>query len=81
MNKKKNKKRKINTNHKYDHEKNNCIKSNNSDSNDFSIPIEIDTHYSLYGKHVWEVIYHDKCPICGCNVDEYGFCGCGSGSE
>ena len=23
----------------------------------FAVPLEIDTHYQLYGKHMWEVNY------------------------
>ncbi|MGE0243742.1 MAG: hypothetical protein AB7P56_07415 [Nitrososphaeraceae archaeon] len=51
-----------------------------SDSNDtpFVVPMEIDTHFKLYGKHSWEVKYYAKCEICNSNFDEFGFCACGS---
>ena len=80
-NKKKNKKKQNESSHDYDSKNDINIKLQKNNPDDFNIPPEIDTHFSLYGKHVWEAVYFDKCPICGCNVDEYGFCGCGSGSE
>jgi len=42
------------------------------------IPLEIDTHFQLYGKHAWEVEYGERCPLCNKRIDEYGFCACGS---
>ncbi len=42
------------------------------------VPIEIDIHYKLYGKHSWEVKYYGKCEICNSSFDEFGFCACGS---
>ncbi|MDQ3853971.1 MAG: hypothetical protein M3299_14190 [Thermoproteota archaeon] len=42
------------------------------------IPLEIDTHYQLYGKHAWEIEYGDQCPSCNKRIDEFGFCACGS---
>ena len=41
------------------------------------VPLEIDTHYQLYGKHAWEIEYGDRCPICNNRIDEFGFCACG----
>lgn len=41
------------------------------------VPLEIDTHYQLYGKHAWEIEYGDRCPICNKRIDEFGFCACG----
>jgi hypothetical protein len=45
------------------------------------VPIEIDTHFQMYGKHVWEVEYGERCPLCNKRIDEYGFCACGSGGQ
>ena len=45
------------------------------------VPIEIDTHFQMYGKHVWEVEYGERCPLCNKTIDEYGFCACGSGGQ
>ncbi|MFL6491390.1 MAG: hypothetical protein ACJ70M_07800 [Nitrososphaera sp.] len=42
------------------------------------IPLEIDTHYELYGKHAWEVQYGERCPNCNKRIDEFGFCACGA---
>jgi hypothetical protein len=49
-----------------------------SDSDADRIPLEIDTHFQLYGKHAWEVQYGERCPLCNQRIDEYGFCACGS---
>jgi hypothetical protein len=49
--------------------------------NSSPIPKEIDTHYKLYGKHVWEIKYYEKCEICNSPFDEFGFCACGSGKS
>jgi hypothetical protein len=42
------------------------------------VPIEIDTHYKLYGKYMWDVVYDDdqRCPICEKRIDEFGLCAC-----
>ena len=40
------------------------------------VPLEIDTHFKLFGKHMWEVTYGEKCSICGKKIDEFGFCAC-----
>lgn len=45
------------------------------------IPKEIDTHYKLYGKHVWDIKFFEKCEICNSHFDEFGFCACGSGKS
>jgi hypothetical protein len=45
-------------------------------SQGFSVPLEIDTHYQLYGKHMWEVNYLEKCPRCDKRIDEFGYCAC-----
>jgi hypothetical protein len=42
------------------------------------IPIEIDTHFKLFGKPMWEVQYNEKCPLCEKKIDEFGFCACNS---
>lgn len=42
----------------------------------FTVPLEIDTHYQLYGKHMWEVNYFEKCPRCEKRIDEFGYCAC-----
>ncbi len=53
--------------------------SNNIDEESPSpVPKEIDTHYKLYGKHIWEIKYYEKCEICNSPFDEFGFCACGS---
>jgi rRNA maturation endonuclease Nob1 len=45
---------------------------------DQQVPLEIDTHYHLYGKHAWEIEYGERCPACNKRIDEFGFCACGS---
>lgn len=45
----------------------------------FPIPEEIDSHYKLYGKHIWDIKFYEKCEICNSPFDEFGFCACGSG--
>jgi hypothetical protein len=42
----------------------------------FTVPLEIDTHYQLYGKHMWEVNYYENCPRCDKRIDEFGYCAC-----
>jgi hypothetical protein len=42
------------------------------------VPLEIDTHYQVYGKHAWEVEYGGRCPMCDKRIDEFGLCACGS---
>jgi hypothetical protein len=49
--------------------------SGNTDKK-FTVPLEIDTHYQLYGKHMWEVNYFEKCPRCDKRIDEFGYCAC-----
>ena len=58
-------------------------KNNNNDSIDNNaIPLEIDIHFQMYGKHAWEVEYgEERCQICNRRIDEYGFCACGSQSD
>jgi Zn-dependent metalloprotease len=55
-------------------------KNNNQDSIDNNaIPLEIDIHFQMYGKHAWDVEYgEERCQICDRRIDEYGFCACGS---
>ena len=60
-------------------EKNKTVMKSDEDSNNelnSEIPIEIDTHYKLYGKHMWEVNYYEKCPLCEKKIDEFGYCAC-----
>ncbi len=45
------------------------------------VPPEIDTHFQLYGKHMWEVNYTEKCPRCEKRVDEFGYCACNGFAE
>jgi hypothetical protein len=45
------------------------------------VPPEIDTHYQLYGKHMWEVDYTEKCPRCDKRIDEFGYCACNGFAE
>jgi len=54
------------------------IKDPHSENTDqkFTVPLEIDTHYQLYGKHMWEVNYFEKCPRCDKRIDEFGYCAC-----
>lgn len=40
------------------------------------VPPEIDTHFQLYGKHMWEVNYSERCPVCDKRIDEFGLCAC-----
>jgi hypothetical protein len=56
---------------------------NNSRSDDENtiVPLEIDTHFQLYGKHMWEVEYGERCALCNKRIDEFGFCACGSGGQ
>lgn len=51
--------------------------SGNDDENNV-VPLEIDTHFQMYGKHMWDVQYGERCPLCNKRIDEYGFCACGS---
>lgn len=48
---------------------------------DSIIPIEINTHFHLFKKQIWEMSWVYKCDICNSTVDELGFCGCGAGTE
>ena len=45
------------------------------------VPPEIDTHFQLYGKHMWEVVYTEKCPRCDKRIDEFGYCACNGFAE
>ena len=45
------------------------------------VPPEIDTHLQLYGKHMWEVSYTEKCPRCDKRIDEFGYCACNGLAE
>jgi hypothetical protein len=67
-----------------DEKRNDRIDNNNDDNNikdKTVVPLEIDTHFQMYGKHVWEVEYKERCPLCNKRIDEYGFCACGSGGQ
>lgn len=34
-------------------------------------------HFTLFGKAPWEVSYGpEECPLCGCSINELGFCCC-----
>ena len=59
---------------------NNNHNGSNDDENNI-VPLEIDTHFQMYGKHMWDVQYGERCPLCNKRIDEYGFCACGSGGE
>jgi hypothetical protein len=45
------------------------------------VPQEIDSHFHLYGKHMWEVNYTEKCPRCDKRIDEFGYCACNGFAE
>ncbi|MDQ2684910.1 MAG: hypothetical protein M3Y25_03580 [Thermoproteota archaeon] len=45
------------------------------------VPAEIDTHFQLYGKHMWEVSYTEQCPRCEKMIDEFGYCACNGFAE
>ena len=45
------------------------------------VPLEIDIHYQLYGKHMWEVEYYERCSRCDKKIDEFGFCACNGFAE
>jgi hypothetical protein len=45
------------------------------------VPLEIDIHYQLYGKHMWEVEYYERCARCDKKIDEFGFCACNGIAE
>jgi len=68
-----------------DSEKRNYYNNNNNHDNNTGgnddVPLEIDTHFQMYGKHMWDVQYGERCPLCNKRIDEYGFCACGSGGE
>jgi hypothetical protein len=49
-----------------------------SEKDDKGVPLEIDIHYQMYGKHAWEVEYGEQCLTCNKRIDEFGFCACGS---
>jgi hypothetical protein len=64
------------------------LRNNNNDKSNYSnndytaiVPLEIDTHFEIYGKHMWEVEYRERCPICNKRIDEYGLCACGSAGD
>jgi hypothetical protein len=59
-------------------QKNNNIKKDNHEQNELIsiVPLEIDTHFKLYGKHMWEVSYDESCPLCEKKIDEFGYCAC-----
>ncbi len=41
-----------------------------------------DQHFRIYKKH-WHEVKHlsTRCPVCGHRIDEFGYCGCGTGSS
>ncbi len=61
--------------------KQNTEANNNMNDSFFIVPPEIDTHLQVYGKYVWEVTYHDRCPLCEKRMDEFGFCACNGCGE
>jgi hypothetical protein len=65
--------------------RNNLSSKDGEENNDridkYGTPLEIDTHFQLYGKHAWEVQYGERCTICNTRIDEFGFCSCGSQGE
>jgi len=66
----------------YNNNTNNHDNDNGGNDDENSIvPLEIDIHFQMYGKHMWDVEYGERCPLCNKRIDEYGFCACGSGGE
>jgi len=61
--------------------KENEKKTDEKETNNSIVPIEIDTHFQIYGKHMWEVDYNEKCPLCEKRIDEFGLCGCNAYAE
>ncbi len=59
-----------------EHNKNKTNKENIQNELISVVPLEIDTHFKLFGKHMWEVIYEEKCPLCEKKIDEFGYCAC-----
>ena len=59
-----------------EHNKNEINKENIQNELISVVPIEIDTHFKLFGKHMWEVKYEEKCPLCEKKIDEFGYCAC-----
>jgi hypothetical protein len=59
-----------------EHNKNKIKKENIQNEIISIVPLEIDTHFKLFGKHMWEVNYGEKCPLCEKKIDEYGYCAC-----
>lgn len=45
------------------------------------VPLEIDTHFELFGKHMWEVEYYEICVRCNKKIDEFGYCACNGIAE
>lgn len=77
---------------KYQHDSNTHDSNNNTNknkrnkysknpNNGFIVPIEIDTHFQKYGKHMWDVDYKERCPLCEKKIDEFGYCACNSYSD
>jgi hypothetical protein len=69
-----------NNNNNYNNNNHDNHNGGNDDENNV-VPLEIDTHFQMYGKHMWDVQYGERCPLCNKRIDEYGFCACGSGGE
>ena len=63
----------------YNNNANNHDNGNDEENN--IVPLEIDTHFQMFRKHMWDVEYGERCPLCNKRIDEYGFCACGSGGE
>jgi hypothetical protein len=59
-----------------EHSKNKTNKDNIQNELISVVPLEIDTHFKLFGKHMWEVNYEEKCPLCEKKIDEFGYGAC-----
>jgi hypothetical protein len=77
----KNVSKRITNTHERDENRNDDNNNNINNNDNNIVPVEIDSHFQMYGKRAYEVEYGERCPLCNRRIDEYGFCACGSGGE